>query len=237
MEATLSTTDPYLQDLLEELEDAAARFAERHDCHFTGIVWDRSVTGAEYRDGEVVLGWDILGFAERASFSVHDLRAWWEIARVICHELFHGRYPRAFGAVEEAAVERLARHHVMEFLALVRESPTDAPPAHHWRDDGVYRPQVRWLERLAGWLGITSLELAWQIKDGHSGRRRPEAAQEATLARMVCEHLQIRLGRERRADLGRRLHLSAGSVNEGPHIPPRSPARAARNILNQVGRS
>ncbi|WP_217925027.1 hypothetical protein [Miltoncostaea oceani] len=219
-------------EALEALEAAAFILAHRHRSRFERLEVDEGLTGAEYRPGGVVaLGYDVWEIIQ-SGVAFEDPGDWIEAGRIICHEIFHGVSPRGAGAVEEAAVETLGRGHAIDLLELAGvRAPGGGWPAV----DGAYRPQVRWLERLADWLDLPPIELARTIKHGRrcddEDWRQAERLQWRALARCICAHRGLRPGSRRQNLFARVIGESAGAVCIGAYTAPRSPVRALSRAL------
>lgn len=220
--------------LARALEDAMFALAARISATVADIRWDLEVSGGEYTDdAAIVLGADVWDLLEWCAEGAPD-EAWWDVARIGAHEVLHGRRPRAAGAFEEAIVETLARAEVPRMLDALPGAPF-APPADYWATSGApYAPQVRWLERLASWLGLEPVRLAEALKDGRSGPRAPERALARLIGTVANDRLRLGLGRVRIERLGAQIAASAGVINAGAHVRPRSPVRAAERALTRA---
>lgn len=221
--------------LLVAYETALCDFAHRHGAKVAALEWDMSINGGEYLpDGTIIFGADVFEILEWCAAGDAPDEAWWDLARIGAHEVLHGRRPRSAGAFEEAIVETLARERAGDILADLPGAPP-APAADRWAHVGApYAPQVRWLERLAGWLGLTPVALAWRLKDGASGARNADGALIALIGAVANERHALGLGRVRLRRLGAQIAASAGAINAGAHVRPRSPVRAAQRALGEV---
>lgn len=196
------------------------------------------VSGAVYRRGLILLGEDVTDICDHYLVRHHNRTVWWDIARLLAHEVSHGVAPRSSNALEEAVAETHGRRGAGRLLRLLDGAP-GPPPARHWETAGMYPRQVRWLDQLASWLGLTRTAVAGALKDGRAHRGLPaQARQEMLLGHLVAERrLDAQLPRARVAALGFAVARSAGSVNVPgkPPVEPRSPLAALEEHRLEAG--
>lgn len=219
----------------DELTAAALAFARESGSNVRAVRWDQPISGAEYRAGVILVGEDVGDLCDRALVPGRCREVWWDIGRLFAHEVAHGVAPRSDNALEEAVAETIGRARCGRILSSLTGAPAP-PPARHWDEAGLYRPQARWLARLACWLGMSSTDLAFRLKDGRGPSGRSAASRQRLLLGRVVEEGVTgarSLSNGQAEGLGAWIAASAGSVNVpgGAHIPPRSPVSAARRYL------
>lgn len=207
------------------IESAISEVALELGAPEPALCWDGGVRGAQYHEGRVVFGDDIREMALACAAGIAQAWQWWDLSRLIAHEVAHARGEADFGAVEEAIAETIGRAWAHRVMRLLPGAPRDSDEPD-WDRVCPYGPQVRWLARLASWLGVEDVALALALKDRDEG-----ASVQERLAGLLDRRLGPGVDRTRRLALAGTIIESAGTLFAGPHTRPRSPVAALRRAL------